>query len=82
MEDMRRASESSCWRQITGALSVFITRGKGEDAMNKDMSTIGVRFDIDKVGGGFYGAACWDIFWKAIALKDLCGAFFYEGDTN
>jgi hypothetical protein len=45
------------------------------------MPTIGVRFDIDKVGGGYYGYACWKIFWRAINPQALAGGLLHEGDT-
>jgi len=45
------------------------------------MATIGVRFDIEKAGGGYYGFACWKIFWQAINPEDIGVAFLYEGDT-
>jgi hypothetical protein len=45
------------------------------------MPTIGVRFDIDKAGGGCYGFACWKIFWQAITPEDIGVASLYEGDT-
>jgi hypothetical protein len=45
------------------------------------MPAIGVRFDIDKMGGGYYGFACWKIFWRAIDPQALAGVFLHEGDT-
>jgi len=45
------------------------------------MPTIGVRFDIDKAGGGYYGFACWKIFWQAITPEEIGVASLYEGDT-
>lgn len=45
------------------------------------MPSIGVRFDIDKVGGGYYGFACWKIFWRALEPQALAGGLLHEGDT-
>ena len=45
------------------------------------MPSIGVRFDIDKVGGGYYGFACWKTFWRAIDPQSLAGGLLHEGDT-
>lgn len=45
------------------------------------MPTIGVRFDIDKAGGGYYGLTCWKIFWQAITPEEIGVASLYEGDT-
>jgi hypothetical protein len=45
------------------------------------MPSIGVRFDIDKVGGGYYGFACWKTFWRAIDPQALAGGLLHEGDT-
>ena len=49
--------------------------------MISNMPTIGVRFDIDKAGGGYYGFACWKIFWQAITPETIGVASLYEGDT-
>jgi hypothetical protein len=49
--------------------------------MIPNMPTIGVRFDIDKAGGGYYGFACWKIFWQAITPETIGVASLYEGDT-
>jgi len=57
-------------------------RQKGDDAMIPNMPTIGVRFDIAKTGGGYYGFACWKIFWQAINPEEIGVASLYEGDTN
>jgi hypothetical protein len=54
---------------------------KGHDAMIHNIPTIGVRFDIDKAGGGYYGFACWKVFWQAITPEDVGVASLYEGDT-
>jgi hypothetical protein len=45
------------------------------------LPAIGVRFDIDRLGGGYYGFACWRIFWRAIDPSALAGVFLYEGET-
>ena len=49
--------------------------------MIPNMPTIGVRFDIEKAGGGYYGATCWKILWQAINPEDIGVASLYEGDT-
>lgn len=49
--------------------------------MIRNMPTIGVRYDIDKAGGGYYGFACWKIFWQAITPEEIGGASLHEGDT-
>ena len=49
--------------------------------MIPDMPTIGVRFDIEKSGSGYYGFACWEVFWQAINPEEIGVASLYEGDT-
>ena len=49
--------------------------------MIQNMPTIGVRYDIDKAGGGYRGFACWKIFWQAINPEEIGDAALYEGDT-
>lgn len=49
--------------------------------MIPNMPTIGVRFDIDKAGGGYYGFACWKIIWQAINPEEIGVSYLYEGDT-
>jgi len=44
--------------------------------------TIGVRFDIELVGGGAYGFAAWKIFWSAIDPQAIAGARLFDGDTD
>jgi len=46
-----------------------------------NMPTIGVRFDIEKAGGGYYGFTCWKVFWQAINPEEVGVASLYEGDT-
>lgn len=43
---------------------------------------LGVRFDIDRLGGGAYGLEAWKIFWRAVPRRPIAGALLYEGDTN
>src|SRR5437762_1099521 len=45
------------------------------------MTTIGVRFDVDKIESGSYGVACWKIFWQAIGAEELSSTALFEGDT-
>lgn len=49
--------------------------------MIPNMPTIGVRFDIEKAGGGYYGFACWKVFWQAITPHEIGVASLSEGDT-
>lgn len=49
--------------------------------MNPETPALGVRFNIDLVGGGSYGTACWEIFWRAVDPVKLAGAALYEGDS-
>ena len=49
--------------------------------MIPDVPTIGIRFDIDKVGGGYYGYHCWKTFWQAIEPGQITAAALYDGDT-
>jgi len=49
--------------------------------MIPNMPTIGVRFDIEKAGGGAYGFTCWKVFWQAINPEEIGVASLYEGDT-
>ena len=49
--------------------------------MIPNMPTIGVRFDIEKAGGGYYGVTCWNVFWQAIDTRKIGVASLYEGDT-
>jgi hypothetical protein len=44
--------------------------------------TLGIRFDIEKVGGGSYGFEAWKIFWGAIDPAEICSSNLFEGDTN
>ncbi|MGA2514742.1 MAG: hypothetical protein ABSG37_14180 [Candidatus Limnocylindrales bacterium] len=49
--------------------------------MIPNMPTIGIRFDIEKAGGGYYGFACWRVFWQTLNPEDIGVASLYEGDT-
>lgn len=42
---------------------------------------IGVVFDIDGLGGGFYGYRAWLLFMKSLDPKRLGGCILVEGDT-
>lgn len=42
---------------------------------------LGILFDIDDLGGGFYGFEAWKIFLKHCDPEKLSGCMFYEGDT-
>jgi hypothetical protein len=49
--------------------------------MEKDVPTLGVRFDVDKIDDSWYGNFCWKVFWRAMDVKKLSGAQLFEGDT-
>lgn len=46
------------------------------------MSQIGILFDIDELGGGFYGYASYKIFFGALDTSQLSGCALRDGDTN
>lgn len=50
--------------------------------MREGMSQIGILFDIDELGGGFYGYASYKIFFGAFDTSQLLGCSFRDGDTN
>lgn len=46
------------------------------------MEGIGVVFDIDELGGGFYGAEAWRIFMRSLSPSSIVNCILQEGDTN
>ncbi len=50
--------------------------------MNRNMPTIGIRFDINKIDSADYGGQCWRTFWRIIDIQKLRGALLFEGDTS
>lgn len=46
------------------------------------MTQIGILFDIDELGGGFYGYASYKIFFGALDTNQLLGCLLRDGDTN
>lgn len=46
------------------------------------ISMLGILFDIDQLGGGFYGYAAYQIFFDALNTHQLVGCVLYHGDTN
>ena len=42
---------------------------------------VGVLFDIDELGGGFYGQAAWAILMRAVSPTELTNCTFFSGDT-
>jgi hypothetical protein len=46
------------------------------------MSDLGVVFDIDALGGGFYGDKAWRIFMRTLVPGNIVGCTLREGDTN
>lgn len=45
-------------------------------------SGIGIVFNIDDLGGGFYGDKAWRIFMSALKPTAIVGCTLHEGDTN
>jgi hypothetical protein len=43
---------------------------------------LGVRFDIAKVGSGYYVSECWKIFWEAVPAAKIKNSQLSEGDTR
>ncbi|MFG1691125.1 hypothetical protein ACGF5M_03025 [Gemmatimonadota bacterium] len=52
-----------------------------EATMGLPFPGIGVVFDIDDLGGGFYGYEAWKIFMKHLDPSKLTGSTLLEGDT-
>ncbi len=46
------------------------------------VSGIGVVFDIDALGGGFYGSKAWRIFMRNLRPERIVGCNLREGDTR
>lgn len=42
---------------------------------------LGIRFDIDNLGGGAYGLASWQVIWRAVEPATIGPATLREGDT-
>jgi hypothetical protein len=42
---------------------------------------IGILFDIDKLGGGYYGYKAWQIFMRHVSSDELSACVLVEGDT-
>ena len=49
--------------------------------MNFPFPGIGVVFDIDGLGGGYYGRRAWQILMKHLDPTRLCASVLVEGDT-
>ncbi|MFC2149520.1 hypothetical protein ACFLQ8_02350 [Candidatus Auribacterota bacterium] len=43
---------------------------------------IGIVFDIDRLGGGYYGYRAWEIFMKYLPADKIRNTILREGDTN
>lgn len=50
--------------------------------MMPNMPALGIRFNINNAGSGFYGIECWKVFWRAVDIQKLSGALLFDGDTN
>jgi hypothetical protein len=48
----------------------------------RKMSQIGILFDIDELGGGFYGHASYKVLFGALDTSQLLGCTLRDGDTN
>jgi len=46
------------------------------------MKGIGVVFDINDLGGGFYGSTAWRIFLRNLRPENIIGCVLREGDTS
>lgn len=46
------------------------------------MAVLGVLFDIDALGGGFYGKAAYRLLFRRLDRSALRGASFRDGDTS
>jgi hypothetical protein len=46
------------------------------------MPKIGILFDIDDLGSGFYGYAAYKIFFNAVDTSNLSGCTLRDGDTR
>jgi hypothetical protein len=46
------------------------------------LQEIGILFDIDELGGGFYGLAAYRIFFRNLDPERLAACALYEGDTT
>lgn len=50
--------------------------------MMPNMPALGIRFNINDVGSGFYGIECWKVFWRAVDIQKLSGVLLFDGDTD
>jgi hypothetical protein len=50
--------------------------------MNLPFPGIGVVFDIDGLGGGYYGYRAWKVFMKSLDPRRLGSCVLVEGDTS
>lgn len=50
--------------------------------MSSSLPGVGIVFDIETLGGGFYGAKAWRIVMKHLQPSRLTGCVLKEGDTN
>jgi hypothetical protein len=46
------------------------------------MNAIGIVFDIDELGGGFYGSTAWRILMRNLKQSQIKDCVLKEGDTN
>lgn len=50
--------------------------------MDLPTPSVGIVFDIDALGGGFYGSAAWRLFMRHFRPTDFPACSLLEGDTN
>ena len=53
-----------------------------ESTMMPGIPTLGVRFDIQRLGGSLYGLEAWKIFWSAVDPEKIRSSNLFEGDTD
>jgi len=63
-------------------VKIYKPRAVSETYNSSTVRGIGVMFDIDDLGGGYYGAKAWRIFMKHLEPSFLTNCVLLEGDTN
>ena len=87
----RGASEGSVFYACGGRTRCWSTRAFGQQLSRAPlgvkrkeavMKGVGVVFDIDALGGGFYGYKAWCIFMRNLQPEKIISCILREGDTN
>ena len=68
--------------EVAMALGIYRNALGGRGANAPTRLEIGVLFDIDALGGGFYGYGAWTIFMRNCRGENLAETELYEGDTQ